>query len=670
MSPWLMSAWLMVQSPVDTIKTFDEVVVESYHARQKLLQVAAPISVLSPKFVALYDQNSPLSLLNSVPGVRMEERSPGSFRLSIRGSSVRSPFGVRNVKVYWEGIPITDAAGNTFLNLLDFAHVGSVELLRGPAGSVYGAGTGGVVLLSGRSGNQGNTLQTQLTTGSWGSIHLTQRLSVASTKLNAQLQLSGWHSDGYRDHTQAQRQSAHFQSTFFISPKRQVHVQTLWGGIDYQTPGGLTQAQVDQNRRQSRPATPTLPSAIQQKAGISQQQLLVGISQKYQFNAHWQNETSLFTSQHRLRNPFITNFEIRDEQSIGSRSVWYWDPSPRWSFRFGGEWQQTYSTFDVYDNNRGVIGNRQVEDEVLSTNALLFAQADWSFLPQWKLTFGLGVHQQSFDFFRRQGPGANQIQDRPQTPSTPRVALLRELGRNQSLYASWSQGFSAPTVQEFVSVLRPNQLFSPLRSEQGISQEMGYRGQYKSLSWDIQGYQFRLTDVLVRQVDPAGQELFVNAGKAVQRGVEGQLKLSPRSRPGTFAQLNYQGIRYTYEVYQLGSNDWAGNRLPSVPARVATYLGNHQTRWGGFLWTQAQWVARTPLNDANTVWAEDFIQVQARLGWKWERPSFQAQLFVGGDNLLNQTYSLGNDANAIGNRFFNPAAPRTWQLGSSLRWNW
>ena len=42
----------------------------------------------------------------------MEERSPGSYRLSIRGSLLRSPFGVRNVKLYLDDFIFTDAGGN------------------------------------------------------------------------------------------------------------------------------------------------------------------------------------------------------------------------------------------------------------------------------------------------------------------------------------------------------------------------------------------------------------------------------------------------------------------------------------------------------------------------------------------------------------------------------
>ena len=60
----------------------------------------------------------------------MDERSPGSYRLNIRGSSLRSPFGVRNVKIYYDGIPFTDPGGNTYLNQLGFYNIQSVEILK------------------------------------------------------------------------------------------------------------------------------------------------------------------------------------------------------------------------------------------------------------------------------------------------------------------------------------------------------------------------------------------------------------------------------------------------------------------------------------------------------------------------------------------------------------
>jgi iron complex outermembrane receptor protein len=41
--------------------------------------------------------------------------------------------------------------------------------------------------------------------------------------------------------------------------------------------------------------------------------------------------------------------------------------------------------------------------------------------------------------------------------------------------------------------------------------------------------------------------------------------------------------------------------------------------------------------------------------------------FIAGDNLLNASYSLGNDLNAFGRRYFNPAPLRNWVGGVVLR---
>ena len=78
-----------------------------------------------------YGGTSLVPAMNTVAGVGMEERSPGSYRLSIRGSLLRSPFGVRNIKIYIDDVPLTDATGNTYLNLLDPNHLQSAEIIKG-----------------------------------------------------------------------------------------------------------------------------------------------------------------------------------------------------------------------------------------------------------------------------------------------------------------------------------------------------------------------------------------------------------------------------------------------------------------------------------------------------------------------------------------------------------
>jgi iron complex outermembrane receptor protein len=137
---------------IDTIKgiKINEVTVEAFYSRVQWKAVPAAVAVVSSQDLNRYANTSLVPVFNVIPGVRMEERSPASYRLSLRGSLLRSPFGVRNVKVYWNDIPLTDAGGNTYLNLVDMNDLTSAEIIKGPAASVYGANTGGAVLL--RSG--------------------------------------------------------------------------------------------------------------------------------------------------------------------------------------------------------------------------------------------------------------------------------------------------------------------------------------------------------------------------------------------------------------------------------------------------------------------------------------------------------------------------------------
>ena len=113
-----------------------------------------------------------VNAMNTIPGVRMEERSPGSYRLSIRGSLLRSPFGVRDVKIYFDEMPLTDAGGNTYLNAIDFHGIQNIEVLKGPDGSLFGANSGGVVLLNPISKyDKGNYVSGGVDLGSYQLVH-------------------------------------------------------------------------------------------------------------------------------------------------------------------------------------------------------------------------------------------------------------------------------------------------------------------------------------------------------------------------------------------------------------------------------------------------------------------------------------------------------------------
>jgi iron complex outermembrane recepter protein len=87
---------------------------------------------------------------------------------------------------------------------------------------------------------------------------------------------------------------------------------------------------------------------------------------------------------------------------------------------------------------------------------------------------------------------------------------------------------------------------------------------------------------------------------------------------------------------------------------------------GLYLNSTLNFVDKIPLNNANTVYADAYTILAARIGYLLNLKRLSADFYAGGDNLLDQKYSLGNDYNAVGNRFFNPAVTRNFYFGMNL----
>ncbi|MEO6356165.1 MAG: TonB-dependent receptor plug domain-containing protein, partial [Ferruginibacter sp.] len=182
--------------------TLSSAIVKAFERNATLKNIPATVSVLGRTDLERYSNTSILQAVNTVPGVKMDERSPGSYRLSIRGNLLRSPFGVRNVKVYWNGMPFTDANGNTYLNQLGFENVGKIEIIKGPGGSLYGAGTGGVVLLSSRTADKGeHSIAINTLAGSWGTFGTNIAYKKSDDHSNVGFSYAHQQSDGWRTHT-------------------------------------------------------------------------------------------------------------------------------------------------------------------------------------------------------------------------------------------------------------------------------------------------------------------------------------------------------------------------------------------------------------------------------------------------------------------------------------
>ena len=689
LSPALLFAQTPTPTSLDDTLQLSEVVVRGYATNRRLLETPASVGLLTRR-----DLNQRFGIptlvpaLNTLPGVRADERSPGSYRLAIRGSAIRSPFGVRNIKTYWNELPLTDAGGNTPLNALDVRALGRIEVIKGPSGSLYGAGTGGTILFSGLAvpANK-SSVEVSALGGSYGLYG--NGISLQTGKNNSAISLNYNHlqSDGYRDQSAVVRDNLSLIGSFAVSPKRTVSVLALYSDLHYQTPGGLTEAQFRANPRASRPATATLPSSAAQQAGIYQKVGYLGLSHEYKWNDRIQNTTVIFGSTTDFANPFITNYERRTDQGLGGRTVTQVrfpnGPLPA-TVTFGGEFLRTFTVDRNFGNRLGVADTIQTDEELIARQSTLFAQAEVELPARFRLTAGLSRNNVSYDFtrFPTRAIGAlpATLLARNFSPVwLPRVSLLRTFGQNLSAFLSVSTGYSAPSSQE----VRPSAggFNTTLNPERGTSYEVGIRGLAinSKLRFDVAVYQFQLRETIVRRSDAAGAEFFVNAGRTDQQGLEAQLAydfISPSATPSSFFSLvrfwnSLTLTNYRFKDYQQGTVDLSNNRVPGVaPTTYVTGL-DAETRSGFYAHVTFQFLKEFPLNDANTALSDPYQLLQATVGYRRSLgKNWGLDLYASGDNLLDRTYSLGYDLNAVGNRYFNAAPARNGLGGVRLSVKW
>ena len=85
--------------------------------------------------------------LNTIPGVKMETRGEGgSRRIQVRGSSLRSPYSIRNSMLLIDGFVFTEADGNSPIEWLDPEIISNISVVTGPAAASYGGAYGGALI--------------------------------------------------------------------------------------------------------------------------------------------------------------------------------------------------------------------------------------------------------------------------------------------------------------------------------------------------------------------------------------------------------------------------------------------------------------------------------------------------------------------------------------------
>nr|WP_314497803.1 TonB-dependent receptor [uncultured Chryseobacterium sp.] len=643
-----------------------EVQIDAYKKPSSFINSTKSVSVVSAN---LLNQNPPermLESINQIAGARMEERSPGSYRISLRGSTLRSPFGVRNVKVYLDDFILSDASGNTYFNVISPELISRMEIFKGPESGDFGAVTGGTVLL--QTGNS-EQISGNLSIGSYGTFNESVNVARQSGKHFFRIFQNYYRTDSYREQSAVQRKQIFLKDDFQYTENAQLKAMLLLSDLDYQTPGGLTLEQMQLNRKQARPKTSALPGAREQDAGIRNKMILAGIAHEFTLIPDLTHFVMVQGSYVDFENPFITNFENRFENNFALRT--HLNYQQNWQ-KIAAEWRVgceggTNNIFiKNFDNNRGIEGNPQNFDQLKNNSGFYFVSQKLNFNEKLFSDISLSLNSNSYKW-EKLYPTSENGKTRFKNQLLPNFGLTYRITKGFSVRGKIGKGNSAPTNEEIRS---SNQEFNlNLVPEYGWNKEVGIRKQFGNIFFAEANYfDFRMKDAIVRRQNERGQEFFVNQGNTVQKGLELLLESKNFNLKNNFLsslKFRFSGsfYQFKFQSYQQGTVDFSGNDLTGVPKTTINSLLN-LTLFNKLSVDYSHfYTSKIPLNDANTIWSDSNLIGNIQFRYPLDLDKTRVNVFLQIQNVYNTDYVLGFDINAFGNRYYNPAARRNFVFG-------
>ena len=294
------------------------------------------------------------------------------------------------------------------------------------------------------------------------------------------------------------------------------------------------------------------------------------------------------------------------------------------------------------------------------------------------VTAGLSINALKYDINRLIDGFTNapqRVSKKFETVWSPRLALSKVINENLSAHLSLSQGFSPPTTTE----VRTNEgtLSLDLEPEKGTNYELNIRGSLwkDKLSFDLSAFHFALSETIVSNPNSDGVVLFNNAGETSQNGFELQLQAALLTRQNGMLRNINSSISYTHHDFEFRNyvkrgSDFSGNALPGTAPNTINWKVDFLLGAGFTLNLTYHYVDPIPLNDGNVVSSNAYHLVNTRLGYEYQGKKLNTLLFFGVDNLTNAQYSLGNDLNAFGRRYFQPAPDSNYYFGLKFKFDY
>lgn len=659
----------------------NEVTVSSAQKNNNLKEPQA-VAILTRQDLTRNDGIFLENSLNLISGVRMEKRTvEGGQRITIRGYGNGANFNGTGYKAYLNGIPVTDAEGNTTLDDIDFSTLGQVEVIKGPASSLYGTGIGGVLkMYTLKPQTRGLKLTQETMGGSYGLFRTNTRLENSNDNASFMLNYGHQNYNSYRVHSGSQKDFVSFVGDFHTSEKETFSAYAAYNNSKDQLAGQLDSASLQQKLNIGE--APYLAN----NAYVSYESYRMGLSHNYIFSKHVNNLTSGYVSGYKQGQAYASGLISNMAMNYGARTEFGLDfPGDKVGVHgiVGGEFQKTSAFKKTYGLRNDSLQALSSDLEVATMQYNVFTQWDVILPLDFVLTAGLSANFIEFgitDRLTNAGNPAHKDQSGYKSFDpvvTPRIALQRSFGRNISVYGNVSQGYTPPTTGQVV-IPQIGQVNTDLKPERATMYEIGSKGNllHSKFSYQVALFHMDINDKLTTQAHTTSTgsidyTFTTNAGTQENNGLELDLAYTfqqDRTHIITMVRpfISYSYSDFKYKNFKSDNNnnantiDYSGNKVAGIPPHLFNAGLDIVTKWRFYLTTTYQYVDKEPLTFDNVHHANSYSLLQAKLGYKRELGKhFAFDAYVGGQNLTNSTYYTL----AVLNSNYSGAAPKVFLPG-------
>ncbi len=628
--------------------------------------------------------------INTVPGVNVESSTNSSSpRLIIRGAGLKARYGVREIMIIKDGVPMTDPDSFTRFDFIDMQDVESIEVQKGPGSIQAVNSTGGVIQLITKSVFDDSENRIKFGVGTYGSkqsnFRFTQALDDANyLSLNASTTRNdnSWRKNNDVDSIQTSLKYGHIfedESTF--------ESEFSYTKSNMQLPASMTPSEFEEFKKTGKQGKTS--SSWQNSARDSE---ILFLNAKYEktvgniiykpriyFNTweHFHPVTSMINDS-KDNNVFGTDLELNYEHKLFSNDAILvagitakqdiTNDSKKYTYKDYNTVTGRKNISETLSDKKGELAN--IED---SKATLYGIYAQESFKPIEKVLIDLSLRVDRVKFnvdgneilqynwggspftgdTYYEGDGEYEINE-SYTLVSPKIGFSYELTDSTNFYVSVASANQAPTDNE----LKTNRVEDKgsLEKTKSINYEIGLKSRTKDYSYDIALYQNDVKDEITA-IKQGYTTSYQNAGETRKRGFEfnGQYNLNQNLSLG--ASYAYSNFKFK-EFMEEGTSDRSGNFLPYIPKHQYSIYSNF--KYKGF---KSRIQARTwgsyYMDNANTekYSGYDFV-TDIMLGYEHKNHNIQLNV----NNVFDKHYAMSADKDLDGDITYKAAAPRTAML--------